>query len=172
MRLLVLSLTILLALACAGEPEPAGETTPGSATETTPSSGSTESEPTEPTDLLGGAKLAKVRSAEWERVEGFTRQFYAGELDPLYASFSEGYKQEFSMQDLVGLRDKMLAEFGEEVEVVATRKEEREGYRAFFRAARFSADERLIEVAFLIGPDDSIAGLFVTPDRTAESPAR
>ncbi len=74
------------------------------------------------------------------------------------------------MQALVGLRDKMLAEFGEEVEVVATRKEAKEGYQAFFRAARFSGDERLIEVAFLIGPDDSIAGLFVTPDQRAVSP--
>ncbi len=76
------------------------------------------------------------------------------------------------MQNLVDLRDKMLTEFGEEVEVVSSREEENEGYHAFFRAARFSDDERLIEVAFVIGPDESIAGLFVTPDRTAQSPAQ
>ncbi len=76
------------------------------------------------------------------------------------------------MQNLIDLRDKMLTEFGEEVEIVATRKEENEGYHAYFRAARFSGDERLIEVAFLIAPDESIAGLFVTPDRTTESPAQ
>ncbi|NIM62382.1 MAG: hypothetical protein GTN89_11350, partial [Acidobacteria bacterium] len=74
--------------------------------------------------------------------------------------------------DLTLLRDGMLSQFGEEVEVVSTRIEEKQGYSAFFRVARFSADERLIEIAFLIGPDESIAGLFVTPDRTAQSPAQ
>ncbi len=172
MRLLALPLILLLTLACAGESEPPAEGAPGAAAETGPSAGSTDSEPAEPGELVGGARLTKVLSPEWERVEGFTQQFYAGELDALYASFSDGYKEEFSLQDLIDLRDKMLAEFGEEVEVVSTRTEEREGYEAFFRAARFSREERLIEVAFVIGPDDAIAGLFVTPDRTAESSAR
>ncbi len=76
------------------------------------------------------------------------------------------------MQDLVDLRDRVLTEYGEEVEVIATRKEENQDYRAFFRAARFSNDERLIEIAFVIGSDESIAGIYVTPDRGTPSPVQ
>ena len=167
MRLFALFLTVLLVVACAGDPQPPAETA------AVPPTGSpTETDTEDPLNLVGGARFAKVVSPEWERVEGFTKQFYDGALDQLYAGFSAGYKEEFSMQNLVDLRERMLTEFGEEVEVVATRKEENQGYHAFFRAARFSGGERLIEVAFVIGPDESIAGLFVTPERTAESAAQ
>jgi len=166
MRLLILALTSVLAVACAGDSEPPAETPPA------PVEPPAATQPADPTDLLGSARLAKVLSPEWERVEEFTQQFYAGDLDKLYSSFSGTYKEEFSLQDLFDLHAKMRAEFGQELEVVATRTEENQGYKAFFRASRFSDDERLIEVAFVIGPDDTIAGLVVTPDRTAQPPAR
>jgi len=160
MRLFVLSLTILLAAGCAGDPQPPADDATGAGAPV-------DADAAEPINLTGDARLVRVVSPEWERVEGFTKLFYDGELEQLYANFSAGYKEEFSLQNLTTLRDKMLAEFGEEVEVVKTRKEEKQGYQAFFRAARFSADERLIEVAFLIGPNETISGLFVTPERTA-----
>ena len=170
MRLFALLLIILLAVACGGEPEPTGKDTalPPDQTSHTEAPDGDDGKGT--VKLLGATRLGKFVSPGWARVEGFTKQFYDGELDELYASFSEAYKQEFSLQDLVDLRDRVLTEYGEEVEVVATRKEENQDYRAFFRAARFSNDERLIEIAFVIGPDESIGGLYVTPDRGAQSP--
>ena len=183
MRLFALSITILVAVACAADPQPAANDAAAPPTEApvdtdavTPVDADAvdpvDTDAVDPINLLGSARIAKVVSPDWARVEGFTKQFYEGELDQLYASFSAECKEEFSMQNLVDLRDKMLTEFGEEVEIVATRKEENEGYHAYFRAARFSGDERLIEVAFVIAPDESIAGLFITPDRTAQHPAQ
>jgi len=166
MRLFALTLTILLAVAFAGEPEAPAD--PGLAP---PAEAPADSAGEDSLDLLGGARIAKVVSPEWARIEEFTQRFYAGELDDLYEDFSPTYRKEFSIQDLAGLRTKMIEDFGEEVEVVATRIEEKDGYHAFFRAARFSADDRLIEVAFVIASDDTIAGLFVTPDRTPQSSA-
>jgi hypothetical protein len=162
MRLFALSLTILLAVACAGDPQPPADEAAGPAA-TAP----VHTDAVEPIDLRGDARLVKLVSPEWERVEEFTKLFYDGELEQLYANFSAAYQEEFSLQDLTTLRDGMLAELGEEVEVVKTRKEEKQGYQAFFREARFSGDERLIEVAFLIGPNQTISGLFVTPERSA-----
>jgi hypothetical protein len=172
MRLFALFLVILLATACAGEPEPARED-PALAPAQTPQTTTPDGDGGKGTlDIVGNARLGKVVSPEWVRIEGFTKQFYNGELDKLYGSFSAAYKQEFSMQDLIDLRDKMLTEYGEEIEVVATREEEKQDYRAFFRAARFSNDERLIEIAFVIGPDETIGGLYVTPDRGDQSPVQ
>ena len=160
MRLFALSLTILLAAGCAGDPQPPANDAAGAGAPV-------DADVAEPINLTGDAQLVRVVSPEWERVEAFTKLFYDGELEQLYANFSAGYKEEFSLQNLTTLRDKMLTEFGEEIEVVKTRKEENQGYQAFFRAARFSADERLIEVAFVLGPNETISGLFVTPERTA-----
>ena len=167
MRLFVLTLTILVASGCAGDPQPAVDDATAPVNEVSAAVDAPGA--ADPGQLIGTAQITKVMPPDWARVQGFTQQFYDGELDQLYASFSAGYKEEFSMQDLVDLRDKTLTEFGEEVEIVNTRKEENEGYHAYFRAARFSADERLIEVAFLIAPDESIAGLFITPDRATGS---
>ena len=172
MRLFALSLMILLAAACGGEPEPVGEETVPPTVQTPQTEPPHADGGEETVKIVGNARLGKVVSPDWARIEGFTKQFYDGELDELYASFSEAYKQEFSMQNLVDLRDTVLTEYGAEIEVVGTRKEEKEGYRAFFRAARFSNDERLIEIAFVIGSDESIAGIYVTPDRGTPSPVQ
>ena len=171
MRLFALFLTIVLAVACGSEPEPVEENiAPPAQTPQTEAPDPDDGEGT--IDIVGNARLGMFISPEWARIEGFTKQFYDGQLDELYASFSELYRRDFSMQDLIDLRDKVLTEYGQEVEVVATRKEEKQDYRAFFRAARFSDDERLIEISFLIGPDESIGGLYITPDRGAQSPAQ
>jgi len=164
MRLFALALTFLLAAACAGDTQTAVDE-PAS----TPPQTSADAQTTEETGLRGAARLAKVVSPEWERVEGFTKLFYEGDLEELYSNFSAEYREEFSIQDLTALRDNMRTQFGEEAEVVATRTEENQGYKAFFRAARFSGGDRLIEVAFVIGPDNSISGLFVTPERTSQT---
>ena len=137
MRLFALSVTILVALACAGDPQP-----PANGAAAPPTEAPVETDAVDPVNLVGDARLVKIVSPEWERVEGFTKQFYEGELDELYANFSAGYKEEFSLQSLVDLRDRMLTEFGEEVEVVATRIEENQGYHAFFRDSRFSGAGR------------------------------
>ena len=168
MRLFALFLMTLLAVACGGEPT--GQDTAPSAAPT-PQIGVPQGDDGK-TTTNAIARLGKVVSPEWARIERFTKQFYNGELDELYANFSDAFKQEFSMQDLVDLRDRVLTEYGEEVKVVATRKEENEDYRAFFRAVHFSNDERLIEIVFVIGPDELIGGLYVTPDRGDASPVQ
>jgi hypothetical protein len=166
MRVLALSLTILLAVACGGESDTVGDAAVEPPRSTT---GTTTDADEKPLSVVGATRLAKVLTPDWAAVENYTQQFYDGKLEELYESFSDSAKQDFSMQDLVDLRDRMLAEYGREVEVVATRKEEKESYRAFFRAARFSDDERLIEVAWLIGPDGSVGGIYITPDRSDRS---
>jgi hypothetical protein len=163
MRLFALALTFPLIAGCAGDSQTAVDDPASTPPESTAGTESGEM------DLRGAARLSRVVSPEWERIEEFTRLFYDGELEQLYTQFSSSYREEFSMEALTELRNKMLADYGEEVEVVATRTEDSQGYRAFFRASRFSAGDRLIEVAFVIGPDDTISGLVITPERTSQT---
>jgi len=170
MRRLSLVLMVVLCMACAADPEPAADapaaSTPAaeSAAAASPEPGTSETP--ENVSLVGGTKVGKVKSDDWKRVDRFTAMLYAGELETLHGEFSEAAKQELDLSGLTAIRDGLLANHGEEVEVVGSTREEKEGYRAYKRAARFSKDERLIEVAWVIGPDDEIAGLFVTPDRS------
>ena len=53
--------------------------------------------------------------------------------------------------------------FTEEVEVVAEDAAVRGEYRGFVRWARFDKHDGLIEVQWILRPDDTIAGLFVRP---------
>jgi len=169
MRVFALSLSILFVLACGGETEPAADLPAPEAVKSPPpvTEPAAVSVPGTHT-IVGDSKLVKIVTAEWKPIEAYTQQFYRGELDELYALFSDAAKEEFSMQNLIDLHDKVQTDYGEEVEIVASRKEEKDEYVAFFRAARFSLDERLIEVAWVIGSDDSIRGLYITPDRSAQ----
>lgn len=170
MKRSALLLIVLLALACSGEPETAVEAeTP--ATEppaTTPADQPATSDDT--LDVIGGTRLVRTIAPEWETVEALTMEFYSGDLDALYDKFSADYKTEFSRRQLGELHDLMRAEYGEEIEVLASRKEEKQGYQAFFRASRFSSDERIIEVAFVLDANGAISGLAVTPDRSGATP--
>ncbi len=180
MKRWTLPLIALLFLACAGdsgpaeepveEPAPAPRVSGGDA----PLVGPEEAEPNgdgaaprEPT-FEGVAGMAVVRSEDWRRVNEYTRMFYDGELEALHAKFSSDAKTELPLAALTALRDQMLQELGTELQPLAFKREENAGYRAYKRAAKFSEREDLVEVAWVIAPDDSIAGLFISPQRSSK----
>jgi len=170
MRRICLTLMVVFALACAADPEskaddPAPTTPPPAESVTTPAG--TGADSSDKVSLVGGSKVGLIKPDDWKRIDRFTEMFYSGELESLHAEFSEAARTELPLDALTAMRAGLLAEHGEEVEIVNTTKEEKDGYRAYKRAARFSRDSRLIEVAWVIGPDEAIAGLFVTPDRSA-----
>jgi len=173
MRWICLTLMVVLALACAADPEskagdPAPTTPPPAEGVTTPAgtSGGTGADSAERISLVGGSKVGHIKPDDWKRIDRLTEMFYSGELESLHVEFSEAARTELPLDALTALRAGLLAEHGEEVEIVDTTKEEKDGYRAYKRAARFSRGSRLIEIAWVIGPDEEIAGLFVTPDRS------
>ena len=166
---------ILLCLACAAENEPvekpAEAPLENSGSDEAPvetESGDPEPASEEPV-FTARSSVSIVVPEDWIRINEYTRMFYDGELDALHANFSAEAKLELPLAALTGMRNRMLRSWGRETEQLALKKEENEGYRAYKRAAKFSNYEGLVEVAWLIGPDDSIAGLFVNAqDKPAE----
>ena len=115
-------------------------------------------------DVVGGTKFGKMLPEEWRQVELLTKQFYLGDLEEVHARFSPEMKNEWSFETLRDFRDRTLTLYGEELELIAADREERQGYRAFKRAVRFSDHEGLVEVAWVLDSEDRVAGLFVTPE--------
>ena len=165
--LLILTFGII---ACGGEEpapaEPADSSTPTETAETAESATPPDSEIETGLNVVGGTKMGKVLPEEWRQIEVLTNQFYAGELQEVHARFSPDMKNEWTFETLRDFRDRTLTLYGEELEVVAANREEKQGYRAFKRAVRFSAHDGLVEIAWVLDSEDRVAGLFVTPEKT------
>jgi hypothetical protein len=169
MKVLALFLIILGAIACGGpgeEETPVVENQPPVAAPDATTQGDPAIEEDTTLSVIGGSRIGKYIPDDWVLVNTLTQQFYDDDLETLYASFTDEMKTEWPLQKLRAFRSKILTDHGDEVEVIASTKEEKEGYRAYKRAARFSKQESLVEVAWVLDGDDRVAGLFVTPERT------
>jgi len=96
-----------------------------------------------------------------EVVRRYTQMFYSGETEKLREKFSEEMKAEFPPGRLEVMRDRVELNLGKEVEVVGEDSQIRDDYRGYVRWARFSKHEGVVEIQWVLRPDNTIAGFII-----------
>jgi hypothetical protein len=134
---------------CSGEPSEAEAAVPDAAE--SPSAAPPPGPASDPADL------ATVRR--------YTEMFYRGELDSLFEKFSDEMKEVIPRERLAALHERAVTEFGSETRVIGEDSQTKGDYRAFVRWARFDGTEDVIEIQWILRPDDEIAGFYIRPAR-------
>ena len=159
-----LSLGILLCGCGGSEPEAPEQTAPS------PTAGPTASAAPDPTPPpIGDVQVSIVPLAPAgidgaDLVREYTRMFYAGELEKLFEKFSPEMREDILPLDkLRALREQVRSQYGEEVQVLGEDAQTKGDYRGFARWARFSKRDDVLQLRWILRPDDSVAGFQVMP---------
>jgi len=163
LTILALGLSPLLC-ACGGSQPEAPE--PAAATRGAPAdSAAPEATPPPIGDVqVSIVPLAPAGIAGADLVREYTRMFYAGELEALVQKFSPEMREDILPLDkLRALREELRNQYGEEVQVLGEDAKTRDDYRAFARFARFSKNNDVLQLQWILRPDDSVAGFKVMP---------
>jgi hypothetical protein len=160
-------------VACSAEPEPQalGAAAEGPAGAPGPSPGR-PAEAAPPAELPENLRvLARIAPPDEPQpvADEYTRMFYEGELEQLFAKFSSEMKATIPLAQLELHQARFVGQFGKEREVVHRESKNEEGYRAFVRWARFEKADGLVGIQWILSEDDSIAGFYV---RQAPEPSR
>ena len=115
-----------------------------------------------------------VDPAELAAAHTYTKMFYDGKLDLLFAKFTEEMQTEIiPMERLNLIFEHVVTNYGAETRVIAEEKQARDDLRAFVRWARFDKTEEVIEVQWILKANDEIAGFYIRPAKKkiiSESP--
>jgi hypothetical protein len=98
-------------------------------------------------------------------VHRYTEMFFSGQTEQLREKFSEEMKQQFPAGRLELMLGRVQDSLGEPVEIVGEDSQSRGEYRAYVRWARFSKHEGIVEIQWILRPDDKVAGFFVRDAR-------
>ena len=93
----------------------------------------------------------------------YTEMFYQGELDLLYQKFSDEMRGVLPLDKLSALYENAAKTYGKQSVVIAEDSKANESYRGFVRWARFDKTDEVIEIQWILRPDDTIAGFFIRP---------
>jgi len=96
-------------------------------------------------------------------VHRYTEMLYDGELDALFEKFSPEFRETMPRDRLTVIHAAMGERFGKEIQLLGEETANKGEYRAFARWARFDKAEDVVEVQWILRPDDTIAGLFIQP---------
>jgi murein DD-endopeptidase MepM/ murein hydrolase activator NlpD len=100
-----------------------------------------------------------------------TAAFYRGDLDGVWARFSDPMRQAISsVEALRALRAQVEAQAGGEEAVLEEKVEAKDGFQIYLRIARFSKAPVRLAVQWTLGVDGSVQGFFIRP--VPEEPAR
>lgn len=109
-----------------------------------------------------------VEGIEMVRGREYTTAFYKGELDQVYAKFTDGFKAQMSKTQFRKALLTVSTNLGVEQNVFGERVQFGEEYKAYIRLVEFSKDPAPHEVVWLLRDDLSIAGFRVTKARPSE----
>jgi hypothetical protein len=101
----------------------------------------------------------------FEAVKLYTDQFYAGEFDKLHDKFSDEMKTTVSLDKLREIHAFVAERYGHEVQVLGEDQQTKDDYRGFVRWARFSDYDGVIEIQWILHPDDTVAGFLIEPSQ-------
>jgi len=163
-------LALLLLAGCGAEPSETAEPATAAAPPGPTTSEAPDSEKSPP--ALGDVRISITpeRDPGLEAVHRYTRMFYGGELEQLFEKFSPEMRQEILPLDkLRQLREFVRKNYGKEVEVVGEDSRTQGDYRGFVRWARFSDHDGVIEIQWILRPDDTVAGLLVRPAKRKQA---
>ncbi len=113
--------------------------------------------------LIGAAAAADPR----QQGAALTTQFYEGHIDALWERMTPQMQAGLqSPQNLVALREQVLAGWGAETELVSEKVEKVDGFDTYLRQARFARSPDLIQVLWAIDADGRIGGFYIRPLQT------
>ncbi|WP_445392542.1 M23 family metallopeptidase [Stenotrophomonas pavanii] len=119
--------------------------------------------------VVSFSALTGAAAATDPRQQGatLTAQFYEGHIDALWERMTPQMRAGLqSPQNLVALREQVLAGWGAETELVSEKVEKAEGYDTYLRQARFAKSQAIIQVLWAIDADGRIAGFYIRPLQT------
>jgi hypothetical protein len=119
--------------------------------------------PPAPQRSAAPSPAAAMNPADFATVREYTELFYAGNLDVLHEKFSAEMREVLTMTQFVRLHAHMRENYGEETVVIAEDTQTKGDFRGFVRWARFDKTDEIIEVQWILKPDDVIAGFFLRP---------
>ncbi len=154
-RWLIFSLLFLVCAGCGSDaPEPAADDDDAPAT--------LPQAPTRPAPPMSRARIAPEVDG-LEVALAYTSKFYSGELDGLFAEFSDEMKAIMPLEQLEQNHAEFAEKFGREIEMVYEESKIDGDQRSFVRWARFENHDGVIGVQWILHPDDSVAGFFIRP---------
>ncbi|VUM23536.1 M23 family metallopeptidase [Stenotrophomonas maltophilia] len=113
--------------------------------------------------LIGAAAAADPR----QQGAALTTQFYEGHIDALWERMTPQMQAGLqSPQNLVALREQVLAGWGAETELVSEKVEKVDGFDTYLRQARFARSPDVIQVLWAIDADGRIGGFYIRPLQT------
>ena len=120
--------------------------------------------------LLGHFALAQQGEATLERGRAYTQQFYAGELEPLFARFSAEFADVIGGEaGLRAFRDGFLADVGQEVEVLAEEVLPHPGAEVYQRVVMFEHFGSAVAIEWALDPEGTVLGMFIGPAAEPEA---
>ncbi len=93
----------------------------------------------------------------------YTKAFFQGKLDEVYARFTPGFKDRKSMVQFRSDLRTVGIDLGVEQDLMGERVQFGEEYNAYIRLVKFSKKPGPFEVVWLLREDQSIAGFRITP---------
>jgi len=109
------------------------------------------------------ASRPQPETAGLDTARRYTEMFYRGDLEPLFEKFSVEMRSVVPLERLVMMREHAVEAFGKEIGVIAEETDTQGEYRGFVRWARFDGTDEVIEVQWILRPDDEVAGFFIRP---------
>ncbi len=120
--------------------------------------------------LLGHFALAQQGEATLERGRAYTQQFYAGELEQLFARFSAEFADVIGGEaGLRAFRDGFLADVGQEVEVLAEEVLPHPGAEVYQRVVMFEHFGSAVAIEWALDPEGTVLGMFIGPAAEPEA---
>jgi hypothetical protein len=161
-RILAIAMLLAVAAGCSGEaPAESAPAAEHSATSLPAKTSVAEERTSQSLDLP--APRPAVDPEEFATVRRYTAMFYRGELDLLFESFSEEMREVLPMEQLSALHEHAITNFGTETRVIAEDSQVKNDYRGFVRWARFDKTDAIIEIQWILRPNDEIAGFYIRP---------
>lgn len=163
-------LPVMLLITALGCGDSARETPapPQQPTEPSPSAQPTPPAPPFEILVLEPEKTQPPEDPGMKVARALTEQFYRGELQKLHDRFSDEMKQTLSLEQLQQMHAAVTSKFGKEKEVIGESSAPQGPYKAFVRWGRFDKNDGVLEVQWILRPDDSVAGFFIKPRKADE----
>ena len=109
------------------------------------------------TQAAASRPVDAVESPAGQAARRLVELFLVSDLEALHASFGAELRQRMPLEQLRGLRARVEADLGVEVERLHERIEPRAGANAYSRVSRFDRFDGLVELALTLAPDGTVA---------------
>ncbi len=108
-------------------------------------------------------KPAGDTSPALELGRAYTKDFYRGELNRLYAKFSPQFQESMTIEELRTFRHNVSSQFGVEREVISEKIIPKGAFLIYVRRSRFAKYDGAVELIVALRGSNLIAGMTMKP---------